>query len=46
MNVGSLEATLRIKTNIELPCEAFSGKLAANPGALKSYIVQKNYVPS
>jgi len=36
--VGAYEAILRIKSNIGLHFEAFNGKLAANPGALKRYI--------
>jgi hypothetical protein len=35
LNVGTFKAILPVKKNTELSCEAFNGKLAANPGALK-----------
>ena len=35
LNMGTFKATLTVKTNTDLSHEAFNGKLAANPGALK-----------
>ena len=35
LNVGTFKVILPINTNTELSCEAFNGKLAANPGALE-----------
>ena len=37
LNVGTIKAILPVKTNAELSREAFNGKLAANPGALKEF---------
>jgi hypothetical protein len=34
-HVNTIQAILAVKTNIDLSCEAFSEKLASNPGVLK-----------
>jgi hypothetical protein len=45
LNADTSEAIFALKTHAELSWEALSGELAANPGALKGYILHQNSAP-
>jgi hypothetical protein len=45
-HVDTIQAIIAVKTNINLSCEAFSEKLASNPGVLKKIHSSDKFQPS
>jgi hypothetical protein len=46
LHVDTIQAILAVKTNNDLSLEAFTEKLASNPGVLKKCTLQVNTMPS